>query len=244
MIYDLFNVSQSRSPQKTSHEIARALNSQGDSPFLNRLKMLGKGGGEFSSLSQGAFVKRLLPLITKRPDDYLRSIKKNEELIEEDLPFNKYFRESKDEVILKIITNMFVGVKKVFPQEWENPNEFILSKAIGYGAIMKAFPSIYALGIKIGALNKSFFLEVFRCFKFELNTRGLELTSASFSSSEQDINKLAQILTASLSSTSGNGTIPHRLNLSATLFPAKTPASSYKSTPLNIPCLWADIFPL
>ena len=42
LIYDLFDLSQSRSPYKTCHEIARILNSDQDSPFYGRLKMLGK----------------------------------------------------------------------------------------------------------------------------------------------------------------------------------------------------------
>ena len=42
LIYDLFDLSEKRSPQKTVHELARALNQKEDSPFHNRLKMLGK----------------------------------------------------------------------------------------------------------------------------------------------------------------------------------------------------------
>ena len=41
LIYDLFALSRHRSPQKTAHEIARALNKSKESPFFNRLKMIG-----------------------------------------------------------------------------------------------------------------------------------------------------------------------------------------------------------
>ena len=40
LIYDLYDISEKRSPFKTCHEIARALNSNEDSPFHNKLKML------------------------------------------------------------------------------------------------------------------------------------------------------------------------------------------------------------
>lgn len=42
LIYDLFDLSKTRSFQKTAHEIARSLNKMNNSPFFNRLKMLGK----------------------------------------------------------------------------------------------------------------------------------------------------------------------------------------------------------
>ena len=42
LIYDLFDLSTKRSPQKTAHEIARSINKMEMSPFHNRLKMLGK----------------------------------------------------------------------------------------------------------------------------------------------------------------------------------------------------------
>src|ERR1700733_9466779 len=57
LIYDLFGITKTRSPQKTSHEIARASNSSPTSPWYGRLKMLGKKTSPNSSesLSQGTF---------------------------------------------------------------------------------------------------------------------------------------------------------------------------------------------
>src|SRR5262249_7218109 len=70
LVYELFGVSESRSPAKTAHEIARSLNSLPTSPFFRRLKMLGRKSftGSTESLSQGTFVKALLPNIT--PDAF------------------------------------------------------------------------------------------------------------------------------------------------------------------------------
>lgn len=70
LIYDLFDLSTKRSPQKVAHEIARAMNKMDVSPFHNRLKMLGKKEQNqyFAVLSQGTFVSKLLTLISKDPE--------------------------------------------------------------------------------------------------------------------------------------------------------------------------------
>ncbi len=75
LIYDLFFLSEERSPQKTCHEIARLFNSDENSSFFKRLKMLGRKEHQEASLSQGSFIKYLLPNISKKPDEDLRNIK-------------------------------------------------------------------------------------------------------------------------------------------------------------------------
>lgn len=194
LIYDLFEVSSHRSPQKTCHEIARSLNSDDLSPFYKRLKMLGKGGGDKASISQGSFIKSLLKLITNKPEVYAVRLKNNKVLEPEDRPFNQYFIDDKDEVIRKILFNLFQAVQIVFKEEWEHPDKYILSKPIGYGAILKAYPSIHKLGLKEKSLSLDFFKSVMEHLKAELNKHGIELTSNNFSSNEQSINKLAAII--------------------------------------------------
>lgn len=198
LIFDLFDIVESRGPQKTCHEIARILNSNSNSPFFNRLKMLGKGGSIYASLSQGTFVKRLLQLITKSPDDLVIRIKNKSVLEVEDVPFSKYFIEDKDEVILKIIVNIFGAVKKVFPDEWDNPKEFILSKAIGYSAIMLAYPRIHELGLKRRDFSEDFFISVFNSFKANLDKKDLRLISENFNASEASVRSLAKLIEDSI----------------------------------------------
>ncbi|MEH8018929.1 DGQHR domain-containing protein [Rheinheimera muenzenbergensis] len=192
LIYDLFGVSEGRSPQKTCHEIARMLNSTDESPFYLRLKMLGTGGGEHASLSQGSFVKRLMKLITSKSDRYLIDIKNDVDLESEDLPFNSYFIRGQDQVIFKVILNLFNGVRRVFPDEWDKPREYILSKAIGYGAVMLALPVIFKMGISISNLSERFFTEIFSHFKDHLAENNLMLTSKYFSSNEQSVKRLSE----------------------------------------------------
>ncbi len=194
IIYDLFAVMKKRSPQKTCHEIARSLNKLEGSPFFNRLKMLGKGGGDNASLSQGTFVKQLVTLITKNPDDYLIRIKNSDSLPKEELPFNEYFLLDKDEVIFKVTLNLFNAVSKVFEYEWNNPDKSIISKGIGYRAIIKAFPEVYKKGKDIGDLSEDYFVSVFSSLKNNLEGKNIALTSEYFSSNETDVTKLANYI--------------------------------------------------
>lgn len=194
LIYDLFAVMKKRSPQKTCHEIARTFNKQEGSPFYNRLKMLGKGGGVNASLSQGTFVKKLVTLITKTPDDYLIKIKNGDALPSESLPFNQYFIDDKDDVIFKILSNLFGALRSIFTEEWEQPEKFILSKGIGYGAIIKSFPKMYEKGKMEGDLSIEFFKGIFKEFKGILDDENVKLTSEFFSSNEAEISRLSKLI--------------------------------------------------
>ncbi|QOJ81788.1 hypothetical protein [Bacillus subtilis] len=105
--------------------------------------MLGKKEGELSFLSKGSFIIYPLPLISGNPDEDLRKLKLDEDiLLDEDLkaPLRYYFIRKQDEVIYKVIFNLFSAVRDVFPNEWEPPKKFIiLSKTTGYGVILRAF---------------------------------------------------------------------------------------------------------
>lgn len=205
LIYDLFDLSKARSPFKTCHETARGLNSDIESPFYNRLKMLGKKelGQEQASLSQGTFVKYMLELITKNADEDTRNIKNNKPLqTNKELVLRDYFIEGKDTVIYKVMFNLFTGVSLAFPNEWNNPDEYILSKSIGYGAILKAFPTIYKLGNEKKDLTTKFFFDTFSKVKSYIdNTLQISITSDHFGSNEQSRKKLADIIVNAVSGT-------------------------------------------
>lgn len=201
LIYDLFSLSRVRSPYKTCHETARAFNKEKESPFYNRLKMLGKKaeGQELASLSQGTFIKYMLELITKRPDEDLRRLKNGQDLMQDErCVLRSYFIEEKDAVIYKILFNLFAGVKNAFKEEWINPNKYIISKSIGFGAVIKAFPEIYKIGVNNNKLTEEFMTQVFENFKLFLKSRKIELTSDFFGSNEQARTQLANLIKESL----------------------------------------------
>ncbi|WP_027374285.1 DGQHR domain-containing protein [Chryseobacterium sp. UNC8MFCol] len=201
LIYDLFALSDKRSPYKTCHETARALNIDKESPFYNRLKMLGKKeeNQDLASLSQGTFIKYLLELISKDPDDDTRKIKNGEQLENNDkLPFRQYFIENHDPVIFKILLNLFNGVKDAFEEEWNTPNQYIISKPIGFGSIIKAYPTIHKIGVENNKLTRDFFKDIFIDFRKNISEKGISLTSEYFGSNEQARTKLANLIVDSI----------------------------------------------
>lgn len=207
LIYDLFALSSKRSPYRTCHETARALNKEPQSPFHNRLKMLGKKveGQELASLSQGTFIKYMLELISRKPDEDTRRLKIGEELQPDEKPvLRNYFIKEQDTVLYKIMLNLYSGVRDAFPDEWKNPNEYIISKSIGFGAVIKAFPDIYEIGVKEQKLTQEFFKNIFEKFREYLENKGIELTSDHFGSNEQARTKLANLIKESLNPEADN----------------------------------------
>ena len=201
LIYDLFALSEKRSPYKTCHETARALNKDAESPFFNRLKMLGKKeeSQDLASLSQGTFIKYLLELITKNPEEDTRKLKKDESLDpNQNLVLRQYFIDDQDAVIYKIILNLYNGVKDAFEEEWNNPDDYIISKPIGFGAVIKAYPLIHKLGVEQNKLTREFFKNIFTDFKTHLKQKEIKLTSEHFGSNEQARTKLASLIVESI----------------------------------------------
>ena len=196
-IVDLLSFTDVRSPQKTAHEVAKALNAMPESPFYMRLKMLGYNApGQDATLSQGTFAAQLIPLISRNPDDDARKIKRNE-VLEEDSsrPLREYFIDGKDEIILKLMLNCFNAVRKVFPDEYLNAKGNVLWKTTGFSAIMKSFPELYREGEKRHDLTEDFFENAFSKVKVLLENKGVSLTGENFGGGGKQIQQqLAQII--------------------------------------------------
>lgn len=193
LIYDLFELSAERSPYKTCHEIARIMNSDPQSPFYGRLKMLGKKGQSNTVLSQGTFVSYLCRLISNRPQEDMIRIKRGEEL--EEYPryvLRQYFIRERDDVILKILMNYFGAVAAVFPEEWEQSDKYILAKTTGYGALIKAFPALFAEGVRERKLSRAFFEKKWQGIRRFLIENEIQLVSSELPSGEQGQSYLAE----------------------------------------------------
>ncbi len=176
IIYDLFELSEHRSPYKTCHEIARIMNSSDSSPFHNKLKMLGKKSTDSDVLSQGTFVTSLVTLISKKPNDDMIDIKNNKVLKpDSSCVLRKYFLENKDEVILRILMNYFSAVSDVFVDEWNDYNSYILLKTTGYCALIMTFDTLYKKGTKNKTLTYEFFKQEFTHVKTILDKREYKL---------------------------------------------------------------------
>ncbi|NSX84332.1 DGQHR domain-containing protein [Agrobacterium tumefaciens] len=171
LVYDLFDVSETRSPQKTAHTLSKALNTDEDSPLYRRIKLLGlapKFEDEVlyrAPLSQGAVAAKIVELISSNPmadrDIYRRggTIDPEDKSGNEVLIFRTFFAEDKDWAILKVLKNYFKAVADAFPTLWSSPDN-PLAKTIGYGALMRLLVDVYKVGVQRGELSYNFFREI------------------------------------------------------------------------------------
>lgn len=197
LLYDLFELTSKRSPQKTAHEIARSMNSMQESPFFNRLKMLGTKdvGQDLATLSQGTFAQSVMLLFSKHPNKDKERLYNDEPIdCDDGTALRMYFYDERDEVILKVLLNCFTALSIVFKDEWENPSKYILCKTTGFRAIIKSLPEIIGKGIEYRTLTQGFFSSYFQKVKDNLSKKGKSLTSKDFGSGEAAQNNLADFI--------------------------------------------------
>jgi DGQHR domain-containing protein len=151
LVYDLFELSKARSPQKTCHQIAVALNSFENGPFFSRIKRLGTATeGKFTeTLTQATFVEGLIGYLTDDKvadrDAYRRHKKpKLEESKADKLIFRSLFLQERDLEIADIIFNYFSAVSERWPAAWMTGGPgLILNKTNGFRALMRFLRPVY-----------------------------------------------------------------------------------------------------
>ena len=195
LIYDLFGLAENRSPYKTCHEIARMLNTTPESPFCGKIKMLEKRQSKEESLSQGTFVSHLLKLISQNANKDTVDSKNDIEIKDNtNLVLRKYYKNSQDSVIAKILMNYFSAAREIFIKEWSD-DKYILTKTTGYSGMIKALKVLIPQGETNGDLSKQYFLKVFNKLKDTLKLNNEELTSEYFPSGAVGETKLSNYLT-------------------------------------------------
>jgi DGQHR domain-containing protein len=152
LVYDLFAVAKTRSPEKTCHEIVVNLDRLDDSPFRGKIKRLGSAteGRRGETLSQATIVKGLLPYIS---DDPLldRDIGKRfgfwEPALAHDLKrriFYEFFQKSQDEKILANVMNYFNAIKNRWPTAWGRSGKGnIINRTNGYDGFVRFLRPAY-----------------------------------------------------------------------------------------------------
>lgn len=151
LAYDLFEFASGRSPQKTCHNITKLLNTKGRSPFQGKIKILGVATGEpEETLTQAAFVDRLMPYISTNPmqdRDLLKrgkNLRRADEAEEKKRIFRNMFIDQKDAEIARVLWNFFTSVEKRWPQAWGFKKEGnILNRTTGFGALMRFLQVAY-----------------------------------------------------------------------------------------------------
>ncbi len=197
LIYDLFELSDDPSPQKTAHFVAQSLNIRDGSPFRGRLKMLGHKEQHHETkvmLSQGSFAARLVDLISKSPTEDARLIKESKSPKDDSrCPLRKYFLKREDESIYKIVLNYFSAVADTFPEEWNDESgKYVVRKTVGYTALIIVLRHLMEIGFEKKTLTRAFFDDQLSQLKTNLGDQ--PLTVDTFPSSGAGAIKLAKAL--------------------------------------------------
>lgn len=154
LVYELEDLSEIRSPFKTCHNIAVALDNLPSSPFYKRIKRLGfvTPGRSGETITQAAFVEALSDLISRDPfADRNRMLdgKGINRVAGEELrrvPFRNMFIEEKDFDIAENIDNYFTAVRDRWPNAWADTSRKsgILPKTNAFRAFMRHLRDLYA----------------------------------------------------------------------------------------------------
>lgn len=179
LVYDLFSIASSRSPEKTCHEIVVALDRLEDSPFKGRIKRLGVATeGRFGeTLSQATIVKGILPYISNDPlSDRDRGKRFGfwEPAVARDVTkriFFEFFRRNEDTKILSNVINYFNAVKSRWPEAWQRTGTGnIINRTNGYNGFVRFLRPAYLYVTSVpDVVSQSEFERIFARAKLQDN---------------------------------------------------------------------------
>lgn len=169
LLYDLYDLAESRSPQKLCHDIAVALNETEGSPLYKRIKRLGVASPHSlpGAITQAAFVQSLMKYISKRPqvdrDLYIRrkKVPRADVKDEKKLIFRDFMIDEKDFELTDILWFYFSAVEKRWPIAWGSEDRGVmLRRTNGFMALMRYLKDCY-LYIGKEVPRKEDFSEIF-----------------------------------------------------------------------------------
>ena len=164
LAYDLLEYENKRSPQKSAHDVAVALDQLEGSPFRHRIKRLGRAtpGRTGETLTQAVVVEKLLEMMTDNTmadrDSVLRHIGLGRPTVDQlrRRPFRGLFVEGKDEQIARILLRYFCAARSRWPESWDKIDRKgnTLPKTNGFRALMRFLKPAYLriVGDDIGAV--------------------------------------------------------------------------------------------
>jgi DGQHR domain-containing protein len=160
-----------RTPRKVAHILAKIFNSDKNSPWYKKIKMLGYSDdlSSYGIISQSTFVRPIIDLIYNDNDyNQIReelNFKSNNDLDllfevdrykKDKYPLWNFYATDNEKALYKVLLNYFGAVEKTFPKQWGN-KDYILTKSVGYYAIMNLFRDLSVIGINEGNLSLNFF---------------------------------------------------------------------------------------
>lgn len=178
LVYDLYELARTRSPQKTAHNIAVTLDRDETSALYKRIKRLGIAtvGRDFEPVSQATFVEGLLAHITqdaKGDRDLLLRGKLPERAGGDEifkLIFRNMFIDGKEVDILNIVYNYFAAVARRWPDAWNDRGRgAVLNRTNGVRALLRFLRHAYLKVAVPGDMvaTEKFYDRVFRPIQLE-----------------------------------------------------------------------------
>lgn len=153
LVYELEDLSEVRSPFKTAHNVAVALDSLDQGPFHQRIKRLGvvTAGRSNETITQAAFVEALTDLISRDPFADRNALLDGKKLErahgkeEARTPFRNMFLDGADFDIADNVNNFFEAVRMKWPKAWEETRKksAILPKTNAFRAFMRRLRDVY-----------------------------------------------------------------------------------------------------
>jgi len=138
LVYDLYDLANTRSPYRTAHNIVRVLNENNKSPLKNKIKMLGVADDNLNeTIAQATIVECIVKYISKNGlkdrDDLKRKVRL-EIGNDKKLFFRNWFIQEKDLLIARTLLNYFLSIQDKWDTAWNNNS--ILVKSTGIIAFM------------------------------------------------------------------------------------------------------------
>lgn len=151
LVYDLLDYAKARSPQKSCHDVAVALDQLRDSPFHQLIKRLGTAtaGRRGETLAQATVVGALLPYISRSPEDDRYALAKGRAVVAQAneysaTPFRHIWADGQDDVIVMILLEYFSAVRDRWPAAWASRQKGdILPRTNGFRAFMRFLKNVY-----------------------------------------------------------------------------------------------------
>ncbi|HET9639521.1 MAG TPA: DGQHR domain-containing protein [Allosphingosinicella sp.] len=153
LVYDLFELARTRSPQKVCHNVAVILNGDADSALYRRIKRLGVATvtGRFEPITQSTFVESIMPYISLNPKEDRDILLRGGTVERYDDPADRekavlriHFVEGRDFDIAKVFFNYFRAVQERWSKAWSSQSKgMMLNRTNGIRALIRFFPVAY-----------------------------------------------------------------------------------------------------
>ena len=162
LVYDLFELAKTKSPQRTAHNIAKLLDEEKNSPLKGMINRLGKANDPLrETVTQSTLVENIIKYVSNNPMSDRDLLKKGEKIKPADEKemklrfFRNWFINNEDTKIARVIWNYFSAIKKHWPNAWGTS---ILTKSTGIITFMKFLsPLVNHIGINKEISEAEFF---------------------------------------------------------------------------------------